>query len=47
MPKIKKLNNNVLDIDHEAKAGWEQWYLLSSDRHWDNPHSDRKLQKYT
>jgi hypothetical protein len=45
MPKIKKLNNNVLDIDHEAKAGWEQWYLLSSDRHWDNPHSDRKLQK--
>jgi hypothetical protein len=24
---------------------WEFWCLLSSDRHWDNPHSDLKLQK--
>ena len=45
MPKIKRLNPQVLDIDHVYKSGWEQWYMLSSDRHWDNPHSDRKLQK--
>ncbi len=45
MPKIKRISPQVLDIDHEYKAGWEQWYLLSSDRHWDNPHSDWTLQK--
>lgn len=26
-------------------AGWEQTFLLSSDRHWDSPDSDRALQK--
>jgi hypothetical protein len=25
--------------------GWEQWFLLSADRHWDNPKSNRTLQK--
>ena len=45
MPKIKRISPQVLVIEHEYKAGWEQWYLLSSDRHWDNPHSDWKLQK--
>lgn len=45
MPKIKRISPQVLVIDHEYKKGWEQWYLLSSDRHWDNPHSDWKLQK--
>lgn len=25
---------------------WEQWVLLSADRHHDNPHSDRKLQHH-
>ena len=45
-PKIKRLSPQVLDIDHVATdSRWEQWYLLSSDRHWDNPHSDWKLQK--
>jgi len=44
--KIKRLTPQVLDIDHvTTNNGWEQWYLLSSDRHFDNPHSDRKLQK--
>lgn len=28
-----------------VKAGWEQWFLLSSDRHWDSPDSDRTLQR--
>lgn len=25
--------------------GWEQWFLITSDRHWDNPHSNWKLQR--
>jgi hypothetical protein len=44
-PKIKRLNPYVLEIEHEYKKGWEQFYLLTSDRHWDNPHSNRELQK--
>jgi hypothetical protein len=43
--KINRVNPHCLIIDHEFKKGAEQWYLLSSDRHWDNPHSDWKLQK--
>jgi len=43
--KINRLNPHVLDIEMEHKAGWEQWFLLSADRHWDNPHSDWALQK--
>lgn len=27
----------------EVKEGWEQWFLLQSDVHWDNPHCDRRL----
>lgn len=27
----------------EVREGWEQWFLLISDVHWDNPHCDRKL----
>jgi len=26
-------------------AGWEQWILVTSDRHWDSKHSDRAMQK--
>jgi hypothetical protein len=26
-------------------SGWEQWFLLSSDRHHDNPECDQKLEK--
>lgn len=29
----------------EVKAGWEQWFLLTSDIHWDNPHCDRTIYK--
>ena len=52
--KVDRLNPQVLDINIEANniterglsyKNWEQWFLLSSDRHWDNPHSDWKLQK--
>lgn len=29
----------------DIAAGWEQWFLLSGDRHHDNLHSDHKLEK--
>lgn len=28
-----------------VKFGFEQWFLLSSDRHWDSPDSDRAMQR--
>lgn len=34
-----------IDLLFERRKSWEQWFLLSSDRHWDNPKSDLKLQK--
>lgn len=43
--KVERLSPHVLDIKMDNKKGFEQWFLLSSDRHWDNPHSDWKLQK--
>ena len=44
--KLNRLNKNVLDIHIDYESGnWEQWFLLSSDRHWDNPKSDWDLQK--
>jgi len=30
---------------NEVKPGWEQWFLLTSDRHLDSPDSDRNLQR--
>jgi len=45
--KIERISPHVLDINVEFKnrSDLNQWFLLSSDRHWDNPHSDWKLQK--
>lgn len=34
----------VVQFD-EVKSGWQQWFLLSSDRHWDSKYSDRAMQK--
>lgn len=44
---IKKLNSTCIElgIDYEAKKGWEQWFLLTSDWHLDNPKCDRKTLK--
>ena len=37
-------SKNVLSIVmDDVKLGWEKWFLLSSDRHWDGPKCDRKL----
>ena len=34
-----------INVDFKRNKQFEQWVLLSSDRHLDNPHSLRKLQK--
>lgn len=43
---INQLNRNVfrITIPAERNKKWEHWTLVSSDRHWDNPDSDHKLQ---
>jgi len=38
-------NVTKVHIDARTSVEWEQWFLISSDRHWDNPDSDQKLQK--
>lgn len=35
----------TIRIQAERGKGWEQWGLLSSDRHLDNPKSNRQMQK--
>lgn len=44
--KIKHvgLNSTIITFDG-IKAGWEQWILLRSDVHHDNPKCDQKLEK--
>lgn len=44
---VSKLNRNVFSINMQATptvSKWEQWFLLTSDRHWDNPKSNWELQ---
>lgn len=41
--QVKELSRNVHAVKMHYKAGWEQWFLLSSDQHRDNPHCDTKL----
>ena len=43
---VKELSRNVHRVDIQSRGkGWEQWFLLSSDRHHDNAHADQKLEK--
>jgi predicted phosphodiesterase len=46
MQVTRKSRNVLLCHFDDIKPGFEQWLLLSSDRHFDSPHSDRALQKY-
>lgn len=40
----QKHGSNVLAVHMDVQGeNWEQWFLLSSDRHHDSPHSDREL----
>jgi len=43
----ERLGSNVFRVSTTVlpNSQWEAWALLSSDRHWDNPKSDRDLQK--
>ena len=45
---VSKTGKNLFDIDmvlgDKLPTEWEQWVLLTSDRHWDNPKSDHALQ---
>jgi hypothetical protein len=43
MYQIKQVSRNVHTIKCEYKAGWEQWFLLSSDQHHDHPDCNEKL----
>jgi len=41
---ITHTSRNVLTLSfNDVKAGWEKYFLLSSDRHWDSVNCDRKL----
>jgi len=45
---IKRTGKNLFDITYDITgklSKWEEWILLTSDRHWDNPHSNWELQK--
>ena len=43
--KTKPRSRAVVDVSMSLKSGESQWFLLSADRHWDNPKSDQPLQK--
>lgn len=43
--ELKSLNRATVEVKLSLAPGESQWILLSSDRHWDNPKSDRKMQK--
>ena len=43
---VSKKSRNVLRVEFDdIRDGWEKWFLLSSDRHHDSGHTDRKLAK--
>lgn len=38
--------DNTLIVTFEGvSSGWEQWFLVTSDRHWDSVHTDRAMQR--
>jgi UDP-2,3-diacylglucosamine pyrophosphatase LpxH len=44
---VLEKSRNVHTIKHvyHRRSGWEQWYLLTADHHWDNPKCKRDLLK--
>jgi len=42
--KTKKLSRATIEVEFQLPKSGEQWFLLSADRHWDNPKSDHRLQ---
>jgi hypothetical protein len=44
--EVERTSRTVTTVRMKAdKKGWEQWFLLSSDRHHDNAHCDQVLEK--
>jgi len=46
--ELVKTQRNVFRVNllvPNYPVGWEQWFLLTSDRHWDNPKSDHDMQR--
>lgn len=44
--KIEKQGRNVLQIHFDdVREGWDQWFLMTSDRHFDSKKSDKALMK--
>ncbi len=44
--RLERTHNSVATLRFDGvKSGWEAWFLLCSDRHWDHPCSDREMQK--
>jgi hypothetical protein len=42
---VEQKNRNVAMVTVPYDRKFEQKFLLTADRHWDNPHSDQRLQK--
>lgn len=44
--RFEQLNKNVFraSINYRRNKEFEAWFLITSDRHWDNPDSDEELQ---
>jgi hypothetical protein len=38
-------SRSTVNVDFKLRAGESQWFLLSADRHWDNPKTDLDMQK--
>lgn len=43
--KSEKLTRNSVGVRFDVKGGWDQWLLLRSDVHHDNPHCNQALEK--
>lgn len=43
--KVEHTSRSVLTLKLDMKAGRDQWFLLTADRHWDNPDSDQAMQR--
>ena len=45
--KLRKISNNVheIKIDCDKTKDWEQWVLLRSDAHHDNPKCNQDLER--
>lgn len=42
---VEQNHRNVLTVRMDARSGWEQWFLLRTDVHHDNPKCDQTLER--